>query len=114
MNSIPNLELIPNSLGHMILDDEQIVQVSSILNYEVELVGLNKIYNLTFESTHFVEISHLILIEIYAELRRLGEQRRNSQNSVEDRLHGRQSACEPVHQRLVQTDFKFKQKSIID
>ena len=25
---IPNLELIPNSLGHMVLDDEQIVQVN--------------------------------------------------------------------------------------
>lgn len=24
---IPNLDLIPNSLGHMVLDDDQIVQV---------------------------------------------------------------------------------------
>lgn len=27
-DKIPNLDLIPNSLGHMILDEEQIVQVT--------------------------------------------------------------------------------------
>jgi hypothetical protein len=27
---IPNLDLIPNSLGHMVLDDEQIVQVKRL------------------------------------------------------------------------------------
>ena len=29
-DKIPNLDLIPNSLGHMVLDEEQIVQVKSI------------------------------------------------------------------------------------
>lgn len=36
-DKIPNLDLIPNSLGHMVLDEEQIVQVEFFYK-------INKIY----------------------------------------------------------------------